>query len=213
MPLRKVPLSAGVCTMPSLTRNRLALANSATSPQGSSTTAVTKPRAAASRNMRATLGYSGRALGVGRRHLRQRPPARAEAGGEAGLAVGDLRLVDRQHEAGAGRLGHHEPLAAEQHRPHIELGIVGEAVNPLPGDRLHGLGIDRRGEAQRLGRGDAALAVAVEIGRVALERPRAVEHEGGEPGGVGHRPQHRRVAFDPLAVEVGEGAADDGFHG
>ena len=57
MPLRKVPLSAGVETTPSLAMNRFAVANSATWPRWSSMTALSNPLSRASLSARATLGY------------------------------------------------------------------------------------------------------------------------------------------------------------
>ena len=56
MPARKVPFATGVITTPSRTRKALVEAVSATCPSWSSESAFWKPRARASRTMRALLG-------------------------------------------------------------------------------------------------------------------------------------------------------------
>ena len=44
----------------------------------------------------------------------------------------------------------------------------------------------------------------VEVGRDAVESPRAVEDAGAQPEGVRARPDDRAIALDPFAVEIGE---------
>ncbi len=62
MPLRKVLFTAGVIATPSLANQRLALANSATLPLGSSIAALSAPRSAAQAEARAPFGYRQAAL-------------------------------------------------------------------------------------------------------------------------------------------------------
>ena len=75
---------------------------------------------------------------------------------------------------------------------------------PSQASSLDRLGRHRRLQPHRLGGMVDPRAMAVEIGRDALERARAVEHARSEPEGVVARPEDRRIALDPAAFVEGE---------
>src|SRR5208337_3879306 len=120
---------------------------------------------------------------------------------------GQRRLVDAETESGRLRVGLHRgraPLFGPVHRTDIEFGPALELPHALARDLDHRLYAHHRLQPHRPRRTVEAGAMLVEVGRHALEGPRAVEHARAEPEGVGARANEGRVALDPLAVEKGE---------
>ena len=143
-------------------------------------------------------------LGVGRRLFGARPPVGRQAGREPLGRIGQAHPGDDQRELRRGRIGQHQPALGPEHRADVERRVLRELADALPGERLDLVGADRRPQVQPLGRADGPLAVQVEVGRDALERPGAVEDGVGEPRRVGGGGHERHRAGAPLAVEVAD---------
>ena len=205
MPFRKVPFGIGVRQTPSFTNMTFCAVSSATLPSGSHITALSKPRSLRLGDGQAGQRIQARRLGVGRRLLGAGPPVGRQARREALGRVGQAHLGDDERELGRRRVGQHHPALGPEHRADVERRVGRELRDALAGQRLDLLGGDRRPHVQTPRRADRPLAVQVEIGSHAFERPGAVEDGVGEPGGVGVRGHQRHRAGAPLAVEVADG--------
>src|SRR5947209_18042756 len=91
------------------------------------------------------------------------------------------------------------------HWTDIERRILVEARHAVRYQTDPGLFCDERLEEQFWRRVIYARAVQVEVGRYALERTRAVEHRGAEPGRMRARAVDADIAFVPVAFVEGPG--------
>src|SRR3546814_3917984 len=113
-------------------------------------------------------------LGVGRRHVGRGPSKAGQADREA-VGGGHRRLVDREAETRALRIGRHEAALRPQHGAQVERGVLGELLQAVAGDLQHLAGRVHRLQAEADRRAHQALAVPVEIRRHPLEGACAVE--------------------------------------
>ena len=127
---------------------------------------------------------------------------------EKPFGLAHRRFVEREAPAGGFRIGRARSQRRRPARPSTSAGCRarrrGRSACGPRATRPSQVSVETSGFRHHgLGRVVDARAVQVEVGRDALERARAVEHRGAEPGRMRAHAHDRQVALVPIALEKG----------